>query len=68
MNNAVNFSKEFNFEDKLAFSCEKYNVIECVAEKHRGRYDFFTLIHFMAQKMQELAVKYCYIAVWIYVI
>lgn len=41
VNNALNFSKEFNFDDKLAFFCEKYNVIECVAEKHRNRYDFF---------------------------
>lgn len=41
VNNAVNFSKEYNFKDKLIFLGEKYNIIESIPEKHEGRYDFF---------------------------
>lgn len=41
VNNALNFSEEFRFSDKLRFSCEKYNVIERIPDKHREKYDFF---------------------------
>ena len=41
VNNIINFSLEYGFEEKLHISCEKYNVIERIPERHKNRYDFF---------------------------
>lgn len=41
VNNILNFSHEFKFEDKLHISCEKYNVIERIPKNHEKKHDFF---------------------------